>query len=248
MDRRERLRSRSTNALLVALRAALDSHEAGVWTALPAYATAFNAGQMTVSAQPTIQAQVRQPDGTWVDTNLPLCVDCPVVYPGGGGFVLTFPIAANDEGVLVFASRCIDAWWQNGGIQKQAELRMHDLSDGFFFPAGGMSNPNVPGNVSTQTCQLRSKDGSTYVEIANGQIINVVSPGGFNVTGPVTFNDAVTFLGQVNGQAGGGGTVNFGNASLRTSGDLRTGGVASLNGHVHSGVQVGGGDSGPPTG
>ena len=55
----------------------------------------------------------------------------PVVFPGGGGFALTFPVAAGDECLVVFASRCIDAWWQSGGVGEPMEPRMHDLSDGF---------------------------------------------------------------------------------------------------------------------
>jgi hypothetical protein len=246
LERNERAAgSRSTNALLVAIRAQLDAFQAGVWTALPAFVSSFNAGKATVSAQPTIQAQVRQPDGTWVNTTMPLCLDCPVVFPGGGGFVFTFPLASGDEGVLVFASRCIDNWWQKGGIQTQAELRMHDLSDGFFFPAGGLSQSKVPGNVSTNSCQLRSMDGSTVIELAANQIINVKAPGGVMFECPVVFQQGVTFEQQVGGIIGGGGTVNFGNALIMTTGDLQTGQIQSLNNHTHPTVT--GGITGPPT-
>lgn len=248
MDRLERVPSDRLNAQLLAIKAALADNQANLWTALPAFVKSYNAGKITVEAQPTIKAQIHQPDGKWIDTTMPLCVDCPVVFPGGGGFVLTFPIAANDEGVLVFASRCIDSWWQSGGIQKQAELRMHDLSDGFFIPSGGMSLPNIPGNVNGATCQLRSKDGLLYIELAAGHVANVVAPGGVNFTGPVTFNNGVAFLGQVSGHVGGGGTVNFGNANLQTTGDLKTGSVNSVNAHEHGGVQPGSGVTGPPTG
>ncbi len=177
MDRKERVPTEGQNALLVAVQAALDGFQSKVWTALPVFVQSYNAEKITVECQPTIQAQVRQPDGTWVDTTLPLCVDCPVMFPGGGGFVLTFPINAQDEGLLVFASRCVDAWWQNGGVQKQAELRMHDLSDGFFIPTGGMSNPNVPPNVSTTSAQLRSKDGTVVVDLnATDKQVKVTAP------------------------------------------------------------------------
>ena len=164
MDRRERM-----DSLLVALRGALQNFESTLWTALPASVVSYNAAKLTVSAQPTIQAQVRTPAGQWINTTLPVCVDCPVSFPGGGGFTLTFPIAVGDEGILVFASRCIDAWWQNSGVQPQAELRMHDLSDGMFIP-GLFSVPKVPANVSTTACQLRSIDGQTLVEVGPGKI------------------------------------------------------------------------------
>lgn len=201
-DRRERIKSNSKNALLVAIRAALAAHKAGIWTALPATVAKFNAGAVTVEAQPTIKAQIRQPNGTWVDTQMPLCVDCPIVYPGGGGFVFTFPLTQGDEGVLVFASRCIDAWWQQGGIQKQAELRMHDLSDGFFFPSGGMSQPHIPGGLNMDSAELRTKDGMSVIQLQSGfakismnngqtelnvnnalQEVRVVAAGGFWVNG-----------------------------------------------------------------
>lgn len=232
MDRLERIPSRSINALLVAIRAAIKQDRSELWTALPAIVGTYNSGAQTVTAQPTIQAQIRQPNGTWVDTNMPLCQDCPVVFPGGGGFTLTFPIAAKDEGVLVFASRCIDSWWQQGGIQKQAELRMHDLSDGFFIPSM-LSQTNKPGNPSTNTCQLRSKDGTTYVEIAAGQIVNINAPGGLNILNAPE--------------------VNFGAAKLVTTGnvqcaDVVTNVMSSANAHVHGGVSTGPNNTEGPTG
>lgn len=186
MERLERISSKSTNATLIAIKQALGQFQSKIWTALPAMVKSYNpsgGGGGTVEAQPTIQAQLRQPNGIWVDTTMPLCVDCPVMFPGAGSFTLTFPITAGDEGLLVFSSRCIDSWWQSGGIQKQAELRMHDLSDGFFFPAL-LSQANKVPDVSANTCQLRSKDGSVSIELDSmtGQI-NVVAPGGLWVNG-----------------------------------------------------------------
>jgi hypothetical protein len=149
---------------------ALQDFQSGLWTALPAVVESFDATTLTVTAQPTIQGQVRQPDGTWFNTTMPLCTECPVILPGGGSFVLTFPITKGDEGTIIFASRCIDSWWQSGGIQTQAELRMHDLSDGFFLPKC-FSLPNVPGSISTTAVELRSLDGKTLVHVETDKII-----------------------------------------------------------------------------
>jgi Phage protein Gp138 N-terminal domain len=200
LERSERVPSGNKNALLLAVRAALDGHQAGVWTALPAFVQSFNAAHLTVECQPTIQPQVRQPDGTWIDVTLPLCVDCPVMFPGGGGFVLTFPLVAGNEGLLVFASRCIDSWWQNGGVQKQAEIRMHDLSDGFFIPTGGMSNAKVPGNVSTTSTQLRSSDGLTSIDLSAEHVITLTAPSGIVLNGPLSLLSTVS--GQSTGATG----------------------------------------------
>jgi len=164
MDRRERIGSP-----FLMIKAALSGFQSGLWTALPATVAGigFNANLMTVQAQPAVQAQVRTPSGSWVNATLPLCVDCPVLFSGGGGYVGTFPLAAGDEGLLVFASRCIDAWWQSGKVSPQAELRMHDLSDGFFVPLA-FSNPNaakVSGGASATEAQIRTYDGSVMARI-----------------------------------------------------------------------------------
>jgi hypothetical protein len=183
MDRRERVPPGTPNKILLDIKAALEDNQANIWTALPAYVTKYTSAKLTVEAQATIQAQIRQPDGSWISTTLPVCSDCPVLFPGGGGFTLTFPIAEGNEGLLIFASRCIDAWWQQGGVQKQAELRMHDLSDGFFIPTGGMSNPNVPLDVSTTAVELRSKDGtSVLVHLDNDLIVLSLANGTTSLT------------------------------------------------------------------
>lgn len=234
MDRLERIASGGTNAALVATKAALDDHQANIWTTLPAVVQSFHAGKITVDAQPTVQVQIRQPNGIWVDTTITLCVDCPVMFPGGGGFVFTFPLKAGDEGLLVFSARCIDAWWQQGGIQKQAELRMHDLSDGFFFPTGGLSQPNVPGNVSTVSAQMRTKDGTSFIDLNETTETLTLKSVNIALLGNLQLGGAGNVI---TGQ--GGAAIDFG-ATTVMQGGKNIGAV-----HLHTNVQSGGSDSGP---
>jgi len=177
MDQRERLNDHEE-----ALRLAMEGHQANLWTALPAVLQSFNAGAMTCEAQPAIQGRIRQEDGSWKDVNLPLLLDCPVIFPAGGGFALTFPLAKGDEGLVVFSSRCIDAWWNSGGIQKQAFTRMHDLSDGFFIP-GCFSQPRKLTNLNTSYPELRNTDGSIKFEMT---ATGFKMTGDLDVTGEVT--------------------------------------------------------------
>jgi hypothetical protein len=170
--------------------------QAGLWTALPGIVHTYKPAQMTVDVQPTIQGRFKQPDGSWQYVDMPLLLDCPVVFPGGGGFTLTFPLGQGDECLVVFASRCIDGWWYNGGIARPMELRMHDLSDGFAL-AGVRSRPRVLPAVSTATAQLRTDDGATVLDMAPGL---VTLTGNLRVTGNVTagYNgaDSVTLQGH----------------------------------------------------
>lgn len=166
-------------------RMAFASLMTGMWSAMPAIVESYNAVAGTISCQPTINGKQTLPNGTVQDFKMPLLVDVPVCFPRGGGCVLTMPIAQGDEVLVVFADRCIDGWWQLGGVQTQTDMRLHDLSDGFAIP-GPWSQPRALANVSTTTAQLRSLDGTTYYEVVpSSKTINIVAPGGINLIGPV---------------------------------------------------------------
>lgn len=182
MDRRERLGDPQDAMLAV-----LAGNQAALWTALPAIIQSFDAVAGTVTAQPAIQGRVRNKDGAYSWVNLPLLVDVPVCWQGGGGFTMTFPIVKGDEALIVFSSRCIDGWWQSGGVQVQAELRMHDLSDGFAF-VGTRSQSRKISNVSTSAAQLRNDSGSAFIELTPGGAVNITAPGGVNIIGALTDN------------------------------------------------------------
>lgn len=207
MDRRERFDNPT-----VALRAALRGWQAQIWTALPGiYQGAGSAGKpYTANVQPSIQGQVLDQKGNWSSVTMALCVDCPILFPGGGGFQLTFPLAKGDEGLLVFAARCIDAWWQSGGVQPQAEIRMHDLSDGFFLP-GQLSQPKVPSaGFSSTNVQLKTTAGVALLDI---------TPTG------IAINGALTVTGNITAGQGGADQVDMQN---HTHGGVSTGGSQTL--------------------
>jgi phage baseplate assembly protein gpV len=239
MDRRERIYDPEEM-----MRMALDAKQTQIWTAMPAIIQSFNPVAMTCEVKPTITGLLRTPEGNYQQVEMPLLLDCPVFFPGGGGVTLTFPIKPGDECLVVFASRCIDAWWQLGGIQGQAEYRMHDISDGFIF-AGVRSQPRA-FNVDTNAAQLRSDDGAAFVEI---------NPTSHNIKAQTSAN--------INAQSGGNITANASGEIIATAptiklvgnveitGNLNISGTTvgngiNLNTHVHDGVQTGGGNTGAP--
>lgn len=168
-----------------ALRIALDGALAHTWVALPGIVSAVNLEAQTVSVQPAITGTVTAPDGSSSAVQLPLLVDVPLCWPRGGGFALTFPVKVGDECLVVFADRCIDGWWQQGGIAAPAEKRQHDLSDGFAILAP-TSQPRALGGVSDSSVQLRTESGDTFVEVdASGSI---TLRGDVKVVGSITCN------------------------------------------------------------
>lgn len=159
MDRRER-----SGDLLAGLLALQQTWMGELYVALPGIVQSFDATKRTCVVQPAIKAQIMSESGGTRWDQMPLLLDCPVVFPGGGDVVLTFPLKQGDEVLVLFSDRCIDAWWQSGGIQNQAELRMHDLSDGYCLP-GPSSIPRVEAGISTSDAQLRSRDGVARVRL-----------------------------------------------------------------------------------
>jgi hypothetical protein len=214
---------------LTTMKVALSSKQSSIWTALPGIIEDFDPVRMTCTVQPAIETQLRDEIGVVRSQPRPLLLDCPVQFPAGGGCTLTFPVAKGDECLVVFASRCVDAWWQSGDVQVQAEPRMHDLSDGFAL-LGFRSHPRVIGNISTTGAQLRTDDGAAFVEVDAGtHAINATTTGPLNLTAPlVTINGDV----QVNGK-------------VTTTGDVKAGTI-SLQTHLTSGVAPGSGNSGAP--
>ena len=167
-----------------AFRLGLEGNRAGLWTALPGTVTAVDLDTQTVSVQPAVQARITEPGGASRLADLPLLVDVPIVWPRGGGFALTFPVQPGDEVLVVFAARCIDAWWQSGGSAAPAEDRMHDLSDGFAI-LGPTSQPRKLGGVDGQKVQLRNEDGSTFVEIGPSGIVAVTATAEIRLKAPI---------------------------------------------------------------
>ncbi len=217
---------------------------------MPGEIQAFDPAAMTCQVQPTIKIPVRQLDGSIESAALPLLVDCPVQFPSGGNCSLTFPVAPGDECLVVFASRCIDGWWQSGGVQEQAELRMHDLSDGFVL-LGFRSKPRALAGISAAATQLRSEDGSTYIEMnPTLQKVSIVAPGGFHVAAPLsTFSAAVTitglltFVGGMVGSAASGAAATI-SGVINFIGQMFSNGKRVDDSHTHNGVQSGSGNSG----
>lgn len=199
---------------------ALDGRQTTVWTALPGVIVSFDAVKQTCVVQPAIQGRNTTKDGVASFVDMPLCLDCPVVFPGGGGVTLTFPVTKGNECLLVFSSRCIDGWWQNGGVQPPLEIRMHDLSDGFAL-VGVRSQPRKLSGVSTSHAQLRSDDGEAFVDL---------DPTGHVVKIQATTATTATFSPS-------------GIALHSPAGTLTHNGVNVGDTHVHGGVTTGGGNT-----
>lgn len=159
-----------------------ESTKASIWTAIPAIIQSVDYSKFTVSAQPAIQGVITDKENDESYQDLPMLVDVPILFPQAGGWHMTFPVQEGDECLIVFASRCIDAWWQSGGIQKPMESRMLDLSDGFAIlaPYSQPKAKQVAGGFSSSSVILRDSGKQNFLELTNDGNANLTIQGSLN--------------------------------------------------------------------
>lgn len=164
-------------------------------TMLPGIIVSYDPATQTAQVQPAIRRIFTEKG----PVNLPLCVDVPVQFPGGGNFYLTFPVEPGDECCLQFSERAIDNWAIDGGVQNPAEYRLHDLSDA-VATVGINSQARRLENVQTDGAELRTRSRSTFIRLTEGKIIikgDIEHEGDYQQTGNMSHSGSVTAAGDI---------------------------------------------------
>jgi len=178
IDSRERFNDQEET-----LRVIFEAMARELWTSCVGIIESFDEDLQTAKVQPAIKAMVQGINGKWTAQALPLLLDVPVYFPSGGGCSLTFPVAKGDECLVCFADRCIDSWWQSGGVQVPINSRAHDLSDAMCF-VGFRSKPKKINSLSTTSTELRADDGLTKIALnPTAKTINISAPNGLFING-----------------------------------------------------------------
>ncbi len=206
-----------TDADMIA--AAIDSAMIDVHVALPGQVQSYNAVTQTATVE--LQVQRVLPQGVnFVTESLPVLENVPVMFPRTNAFMLTFPIAEGDYGLVVFNEMSIDQWRSKGDNTSPGDIGRHTLTGGVFQPGlmplsetvvlDDIADDVVLGNVNGG--QIRVKSSGTVEAVAGG-------------VGGGSADDFVAMAGQV----------------LTMLTRLET----HANAHVHTGVTTGPGSSGP---
>ena len=115
-----------------AIRAIVQSTTSEWQTFLPGRIESYNAEAGTCSVQPL----VRRKGKATAATSRPVLTGVPVMWPGGGGAQVRWPLASGDECVIMFASADTSGWRRSGGEADPASGRRFDLSDAVVLPHG----------------------------------------------------------------------------------------------------------------
>lgn len=148
-------------------------------TAMPGEVVAYDAATQTADVRPLLRERGINEAGEVEQRDLPVLVRVPVVFPGGGGFRLTFPLQAGDGVLLVFAEGSLERWQPLGGVQ-DTDGRRHHIADAVAFaglhadtaPWAGASSSSAtigsdtgPGVVFTPAgVELGARDGTPATE------------------------------------------------------------------------------------
>ncbi len=223
-----------SNDVQEAIQLALDARQALINTHMPAIVQSVDFAKNTLVAQPAIQGRYLTTDGNVLFVDIAQLLDVPIAFPSGGGFSITFPIAAGDEVLICFGQRCIDSWWQNGGFKnKPMTYRMHDLSDAFAIP-GIRSQPRKITNISTTDVQVRNDAGNSIISIkANGDV-SIVANGKVTVNSNSEVDLTATDV-KVNGKLTVSGDI-IAQAKVTATGDVTTDGKVTAKGEVQGGT------------
>ncbi len=178
------------------LRQSGERGQSRLWTAMPVIVLSDSDG-FTVECVIALKYIETDEFGNVENKDISKLVDVPVIWPQGGGtnkgdagYSLTFPIKKDDEGIVIFASRCIDSWHEFGKKtsdssqsnskertvgtppaktdigQPLIHTRMHNLSDAMFIPGVRSKPRKMNPKPSTTTAQLRSDNQHVYCEIS----------------------------------------------------------------------------------
>ena len=229
-----------TGELSETLESQRDSIFSDLRVSIPGIIQDVNMAKLTCTVQPAVMGYFRDSSGNITPQALPLLNDVPLCFANGGNIALTMPVKAGDECLLIFSDRCIDFWWQNGGVQEPVDPRQHDLSDAFAL-VGVRSQARMLKNISTDSMQIRTVSGDSFIELTEDGTINLKTAG---FSGTINTDGTANLAGK---------NITINGAAITEQGDFVTKAGVSLDTlnqqyqkHVHGGVENGGGQTGTP--
>lgn len=138
-------------------------------------------------------------------------IDIPVLNISGGGFVVSFPIKADDTGWLIACDRNISLFKQNLTESAPNDFRKHKFEDGFFIPD---KINNTPLN-NTNSLLIQDSTGNISIEL---------TATGVNIKGITAITGNTSVIGNL--------TVSTGASGSFSTADSKT--VTVVNGIVTS--------------
>jgi hypothetical protein len=151
----------------------IDYKLATLRVAMPAQVNAYYPATQTVDAQPVVSSAIALDDGALVE-ELPSLYGIPVEFPRGNGYIVMFPLAAGDTGLLEICDFSLDLWRATGQAGAPSDLRAHALGNAVFRPG-----------LSPSTHPVANQPNALVIGRENGTQIVIDPTSGIATVGPV---------------------------------------------------------------
>lgn len=133
--------------------------------AMPAKVEAYTVGSQTVDVTPQFNRSLPDGQGAYVSESLPKVKGIQVCFQRCGKFMMTFPIAVGDYGLLIICDRNLSQWRATGAQGDPGDLGLHTLDGAVFIP-GLFPDSSPAQNANGANMVLGSDtDGNSRIEI-----------------------------------------------------------------------------------
>lgn len=223
-------------SLAEVIEAAQRTAAAHMYTSLPAKVVSYNPATNTVDAEIQVKAPYFNLEGEREFDELPIVPSVPVIWPRGGGFVVTVPLAPGDFVWLMFSTLSLAEWRTTGQVSEPTDARRHSIGYPYALPGAFPDvSPLSPVDTLTRTSKMivGEDGGQAQIVIDSNPLLPSIKVGGNAI-------DLVALSTPTN--AGLAACMAAANAAIAAAAGI----IASLADHTHSGVQTGGGVTGSP--
>lgn len=161
---------------------AIEGRLADLHTGLPARVIAFDEAKGSCQVQVLLNRVFVNEDDSSSIIAIPPIDNVPIIYEGGAGWSITYPLAPGDIVFLAFAERSIDDWLETepGQLVTPTQVRKHDLSDAIALPSLHTRRSPI-ANISTTNLRIQHDNGLVAIDL---------SPEDAHVRAPKVYIDA----------------------------------------------------------
>ena len=150
------------------LRRVIEARVTEIQVGIPAKVVSYDPVTQTCQAQPLVRRAVTDIDGR-KDEDLPELFEVPVAWPQGGGFALSFPLAAGDLVTLIATTWNAHTAFNTGEISNTSELVTQSISSVIAIP--GWRSAAAPLVDPSATVMKIGRDGEDEtIEIDDTEI------------------------------------------------------------------------------